>query len=176
MVFGDTTPLAAISQDGRSKSFWARYLIRVPVEWIPVKFCKMVIWVFLMIWLAIGKNSLKTRWLTGNILQGWIRDLKKEGAQDFFGPFQGLFKEFDTERGGCAPPSGFAPVLNKMATQKACVWVILCIVAWVAFKFDEVIPCIILMIWLIFGKNPLKSRWPKRDILKKIATWTACGR
>ena len=56
---------------------------------------------------------------------------------------------------------------EKMAAQKACGREILWNVGWIAFKFDVVVLWVFLMIWLTFGKNPLKkTRWPMEDILK----------
>ena len=43
-------------------------LVKLTVEWILFKFYRVVLLVFLMIWLTFGKNSLKTRWLTRDIL------------------------------------------------------------------------------------------------------------
>ena len=39
------------------------------VSEIAFKFDAMVLWAFLMIWLAFVNNSLKTRWLTEDILK-----------------------------------------------------------------------------------------------------------
>ena len=49
---------------------------------------------------------------------------------------------------------------KKMATQKTCGRDILWNVGWIAFKFAVVVIWVFVMIWLTFGKNPLKTRWP----------------
>ena len=41
--------------------------ILLAFEWIPFKFLYVVLWVFMLIWLTFGENSLKTRRLTEDI-------------------------------------------------------------------------------------------------------------
>ena len=57
---------------------------------------------------------------------------------------------------------------EKMAAELACGRDILStVIGWIAFKLDVVVSWVLLMIWLAFGKNPIKTRWPTVDILKK---------
>ena len=56
----------------------------------------------------------------------------------------------------------------KIAAEKACGHDILLTIEEIAFQLYRVVLWVFLMIWLTFGKNPLKRRWRTEDILKKI--------
>ena len=55
-----------------------------------------------------------------------------------------------------------------MSVQIACGLDILWTVGWIAFNLDVVVLWVFLMIWLTFGEEFMKTRWPTEDILKKM--------
>ena len=64
---------------------------------------------------------------------------------------------------------GWRGTFSKNCRPKTCGRYILWTVGWIAFKFDVVALWVFLMIWLNFGENPLKTRWPTENILKKTS-------